>query len=315
MIEKNTLSKWFKVLCGTITISMVASLFVAGVQLAFNQWFGSSDLIAFMLWTLPYTLMVATMTWPIYRLNLHYTWVTLIVFALFLGVFTSLIWSATLVLFMGDLIHTLSLAGFYIWMFGGTAGFLYIFHSVKTTSDKQPHVAQPTWKTIIPLVVWPLGFIIVLFLIFFTTLESIKYLTEESQVYLIPQGYTGPVLIVYDQVDGQPPKYENKSRVYEIPINGVLLTQFSWPERVGGEFWYINEQGQRTEKILWDQNCRGDDSLGDPVTVCVTGVLIGPTGKNFPRHTSLIIGMESQRDQLAKGSFEWTTNILASLSP
>ena len=48
----------------------------------------------------------------------------------------------------------------------------------------------------------------------------------ESETYLIPQGFTGRVNVIFSRKDGAPTKYENNRRVYEIPANGVLLTQF-----------------------------------------------------------------------------------------
>src|ERR1700748_9632 len=68
---------------------------------------------------------------------------------------------------------------------------------------------------------------------------------SEPTIYLIPEGYTGRVVVVFNQTGkpikykdnynhdaiyvskvGTPVKYENGHRVYEIPSNGILLTQF-----------------------------------------------------------------------------------------
>jgi hypothetical protein len=48
----------------------------------------------------------------------------------------------------------------------------------------------------------------------------------EPEVHLIPKGYKGPVIIIFDDKQGRPEKYENGKRVYEIPMDGVLKTQF-----------------------------------------------------------------------------------------
>jgi hypothetical protein len=52
----------------------------------------------------------------------------------------------------------------------------------------------------------------------------------EGEIHLIPKGYEGPVIIVFNQKTGKPVKYENGSRVYEIPASGVLKTQFKEQE-------------------------------------------------------------------------------------
>lgn len=48
----------------------------------------------------------------------------------------------------------------------------------------------------------------------------------EPEIHLIPKDYTGPVIIIFDDKQGVPAKYENGNRVYEIPQDGVLRTQF-----------------------------------------------------------------------------------------
>ncbi len=48
----------------------------------------------------------------------------------------------------------------------------------------------------------------------------------EPEIHLIPKDYKGPVIIIFDDKKGSPEKYENGSRVYEIPQDGVLRTQF-----------------------------------------------------------------------------------------
>lgn len=54
----------------------------------------------------------------------------------------------------------------------------------------------------------------------------------EEEIIVIPENYTGYVLIIFNQKDGIPIKYEGEKRVYEIPQNGVLKTQFT-----GNEGW------------------------------------------------------------------------------
>jgi len=70
----------------------------------------------------------------------------------------------------------------------------------------------------------------------------------EREVYLIPQGYEGPVVIMFDEVDGQQVNYEEKKRVYEIPTNGILYTQFKDQDKyVHMEFYYLTKKGDRTK--------------------------------------------------------------------
>lgn len=69
----------------------------------------------------------------------------------------------------------------------------------------------------------------------------------DDEIYILPAGYRGVVLILYDQTNGEPKKYEQGKRVHEIPPSGILKTQFSvntgWHRF--GEYYY-RESGKLT---------------------------------------------------------------------
>lgn len=48
----------------------------------------------------------------------------------------------------------------------------------------------------------------------------------EDEVHLLPEDFSGPVIIIFNQADGQGQRYEGDKRVYEIPESGILRTQF-----------------------------------------------------------------------------------------
>ena len=89
----------------------------------------------------------------------------------------------------------------------------------------------------------------------------------EAEIYLVPKGYQGAVYIIFNQKSGVSPKYENKMRLYEIPLNGILQTQFK-----PNEEWhnlplcfYVDDYGKRFEipyKLL------GSDVKGDTIQTC-----------------------------------------------
>ena len=68
--------------------------------------------------------------------------------------------------------------------------------------------------------------------LFSITAGSLIYLywyytaSGESEIYLLPNNYRGIIYIIFDQKNGAPKQYENGSRVYVIPRNGILKTQF-----------------------------------------------------------------------------------------
>lgn len=69
-----------------------------------------------------------------------------------------------------------------------------------------------------------------------------------NTIRLIPKNYVGPVLIIFDQKEGQPIEYENENRIYKIPFNGILKTSFSANYGIQShEFYYVDEKGSRTK--------------------------------------------------------------------
>lgn len=48
----------------------------------------------------------------------------------------------------------------------------------------------------------------------------------EKEIYILPEGFWGTMIVYFDQPDGQEIQYENDARVYRIPPLGYLKTQF-----------------------------------------------------------------------------------------
>lgn len=62
----------------------------------------------------------------------------------------------------------------------------------------------------------------------------------EQEVVVVPKGFKGYVIIIFNQKNGHPVKYDGKRRVYEVPSNGILKTQFEVNEgwRDFTEYYY-----------------------------------------------------------------------------
>jgi hypothetical protein len=69
-----------------------------------------------------------------------------------------------------------------------------------------------------------------LFLISIVMIVGVGYLWHsevgENETYLLPNRFMGIVTIIFNQKNGMPEKYEGDKRLYEIPDNGILITQF-----------------------------------------------------------------------------------------
>jgi hypothetical protein len=116
----------------------------------------------------------------------------------------------------------------------------------------------------------------------------------EREIHLIPKGYVGPVVIIYGRPHGAPPKYENGVRVYEIPKNGILLTQFDPNCGVipphGQTFCYVDDSGSRTEVPQGFQDNASNNGIQ------IMSPSIGSTPKST--FTSYIVGSKKQGDSL-----------------
>lgn len=85
------------------------------------------------------------------------------------------------------------------------------------------------------------------YLILLLTITSCAQEAEDT-IRLIPDGYEGAVLIIFNQEDGTPKEYEDGKRVYRIPDDGVLKTQFEPNSGIQKhQFYYVKDNGDRTE--------------------------------------------------------------------
>jgi hypothetical protein len=98
----------------------------------------------------------------------------------------------------------------------------------------------------------------------------------EPEIVIVPRGYTGYVTVIFGQKAGSEASYQDGWRVYVIPQNGVLLTQFAhnvgwgeWPK-----FYYENTSPEN--KI------RGSIALEDVPLDTVRG-MAGPSGSVLVR--------------------------------
>jgi hypothetical protein len=88
----------------------------------------------------------------------------------------------------------------------------------------------------------------------------------EPETHLIPKDYKGYVIVIFDEKNGVPKKYENGSRVYEIPSDGVLRTQFrkqkGWiaPGKVN-YYYYDNSERQKLEYLQSTQGVKDDSKI------------------------------------------------------
>jgi hypothetical protein len=67
----------------------------------------------------------------------------------------------------------------------------------------------------------------------------------EPETYIIPESFTGKVNIIFNRKEGSEKKYENGRRIYEIPTDGVLLTQFTTNDGfINRKYYYKSQSGE-----------------------------------------------------------------------
>lgn len=93
------------------------------------------------------------------------------------------------------------------------------------------------------------------------------YNHPEPETYLIPKGFTGRVNVIFNQKNGAAIKYENGRRIYEIPSNGILLTQFKDEYGIiNHQYYYVDSAGKRSELEVYKFEHFKKDSAGYVVT-------------------------------------------------
>lgn len=124
----------------------------------------------------------------------------------------------------------------------------------------------------------------------------------EAEIHLIKEGYRGPVIIFFDRTDGDTTFYEDERRVYEIPSDGVLRTQFAAPKE--GiihdsllKYYYISRDGKRSVLPVVQRKDQMLDSNKVYVFMKSYGVFGAKQGKR-QQSLTYMVGKVSDDEQL-----------------
>lgn len=79
----------------------------------------------------------------------------------------------------------------------------------------------------------------------------IWYSDSSKNIFLIPKGYTGRVVIVHGCKDGKDREFEGTYRVYRIGPDGLLKTKFSFAgsafDYLHSRYYYVDSDGNREQ--------------------------------------------------------------------
>ena len=97
----------------------------------------------------------------------------------------------------------------------------------------------------------------------FATLFSCNEKESSPTLILIPEDYTGKVIIVFGYEDGEDEKLEGKKRILQIGNDGVLYTKCSASYGISmDEFLSVSDKGQR--RLI-----RREIDVTDPNELCI----------------------------------------------
>lgn len=253
-------------------LGATVAVLVAFLAVANNEWFGADDVRAFAFWSVPFVVLLSVVALLARGWLQRSPGPRRFVLAALLGIFSGVVWTLAVALVMGPWVGAFSFPILYLWIFGGVSSLLGWTAFIGVPSPgTAPHTAAPAGgmgRAILMVLGVPAGAVAAAFGIYLTTLFGDIYIWDrgEPELHLIPAGYEGPVVIIFDDPDGAPPEYEGESRLYEIPANGVLRTRFTrsdgWIRPI---YMYVDQQGERTP-IENEGPC--DDLPGDVVQIC-----------------------------------------------
>lgn len=127
-------------------------------------------------------------------------------------------------------------------------------------------------------------FLFIVFVAFSLTISGCNQATQcEKEVYLIPEGFRGRVMVFFNQSDGADTAYEGSARLYQIPPGGLMKSKFS---KTGGcmndhrlTFFYVDSLGNR-QPLLYFLDMAGKQIPPDSTYVVFT--LLSDKGSRNP---------------------------------
>jgi len=122
---------------------------------------------------------------------------------------------------------------------------------------------------------------------------------SDNEQYLVPEGFNGRVLILFNRSDGAPKEYDGRTRIYRVPESGVLKTQFA-PNEVWHEFprvFYVGNSAYELPVVM-DPN---SDKPKVPYACCWSlGVFQKDSSSKQVPYEDFYVGTQKQIDSAAE---------------
>ena len=230
-------------------VNILVCLVAVTLVLYLQEWFGKGDIYSFLFWTTPLAVGLAASGKAILSiLNTDKVYFR-VVFALFISGLISYGWIYFVYLILGLWINAFSFPILYPWIVGNFCQLLFL--------DKFLHEVEGKSKFVFGLVAFPLTLLFTVIVIY--SLSFIKlYLTRPAKgTYLIPSTFQGRFRIIYGEKCGTNPKIENGRRIFEIPVNGLLIVQSEFQSgTIDNEYYLVDKDSRIRINEIWDYERR-----------------------------------------------------------
>ncbi|MCB9351091.1 MAG: hypothetical protein H6573_26840 [Lewinellaceae bacterium] len=252
----------------SILLNLLTCLIAAAIILYRQDWFGKGDTRAFMFWTVPLALGLAVSGETL--LNLFRTLgfgLRLLIIIAAAGLL-SFAWAYSVVLMLGVWSGAFSFSILPLWMAGCTVQLLFLDWRLPQPTDKIKGS-----KVLLGFLSFPAALMVGVFAMYFLW-QAGSYMTRpERETFLFPENFRGAVYVVYGQKNGEPKAYEKNRRLYQIPDNGILFTQFKAEYgRTDQDYFFVDRAGKRTpfvQKEAWISSKNKDETPKDSTVVFI----------------------------------------------
>lgn len=110
---------------------------------------------------------------------------------------------------------------------------------------------------------------------------------HKLQLFVLPPDFQGPVMVIYDQIDGVRPKAVNGQIVYDVPRDGIVRTALPEEVLAGSQVKFVYKSRPALLQYHTCTQMRLEGLATDAAAVCWLAIQVG--GNGTPDHAVYII--------------------------
>ena len=144
----------------------------------------------------------------------------------------------------------------------------------------------------------PVFKLVILLLIPFCTMQCSRL--SEQTLYLIPNRFTGTIVVAFDQLNSTELEYRNGVRIFRIPANGILRTKFkaNYGFHKPDVYFYVNPKGKIVKHLNYFQTAKEALSQTQGTDTICLNALAFKKNDNKNHYLSMIVGTPANIDSL-----------------